>query len=320
MFLPFVQAGTVVYQADAGTLSNALLRTQHSGYQGLGYADYSDSGGGSIEWSHTAASSGMANVRIRYATRNARPLDLYVDGTLATSFACLSSGAWDSWQTETSEVTMNAGTRRITLVAPGNGPNVDWLSITSDDSPVQAPIPSDRTLESVIYQAELALYGKVSILTANGGFDGTGYADFQGKGAYLIWGVDVDATSEYEITVKYASANARSCYLYVDGIRHGKFSFKYSGGWASWKTESITVTLTRGGHNIKIAAEESSGPNIDWLSLTPCDGTCSTPVVAPTPAPISPPSPSYKASSYPSKTVVASNGRLEKGEFVSSRK
>jgi len=326
-----ILASPSVFQAEAGSLTNVKIDTRHSGYEGTGYADYSNHGGGSIQWTYNAPVSGDVDIQIRYATKNARPLDLYVDGTMRVAFDCNSTGSWSTWATETSVLSLDKGTHTLRLEAPFNGPNVDWLSVTSHEQyqPVPTVAPTATSLSvsassTVVYQAEAAHGNKISIRTDYSGFDGSGYADFQGFGAFLLWTIEAPTSSaSYELKVKYASGNTRNCNLYIDGVFEGTFSFDGTGSWASWENETMIVPLSEGTHELKILAENSPGPNINWLLVSSL-GSSGEPVPAPTPRPVpNTPKPSgtgTNPTSYPSRVVVKSNGQLDKGEFVFSRK
>lgn len=324
-----------VFQAETGSLTDVIIKTTHEGYEGSGFADYSDTGGGSIEWTYNAASAGDVDVTVRYATRNARPLDLFVDGIKIVRFDCPSTDSWASWRTETAlSLTLDQGPHTLRLAAPFSGPNVDWLSVlsTGKTQPVDTATPTespkdDNRPSSVVYEAETALSDNVSFDTTHSGYDGSAYADYGGEGAYLLWSIDAPQTSLYEIKVKYATVNERNCNMYIDGDFEGTFSFGGTGAWNSWDVETKIVSLTQGEHFLEILAENSSGPNIDWVTvITSCSGSDCIEAPAPTPRPVlNTPQPSGTDNdnlntNFPSRVVVASNSRLNKGEFVSSRK
>eukprot|EP00934_Nitzschia_sp_Nitz4_P008058 Nitzschia sp. Nitz4//scaffold50_size126154//27074//29534//NITZ4_003673-RA/size126154-processed-gene-0.32-mRNA-1//1//CDS//3329553662//8048//frame0 len=356
-----IQALNAVYEAESGTLIDVNLNDRHTGYEGTGYGDYADYGGGTIQWTHSTSSATTAAISIRYATKVSRPLDLYIDGSLKATFSCSGTGSWTTWQTETQQVPMGKGSHLLELTAPNYGPNVDWLSVdweesstsTPTQSPTAAPTPAptpaateeqERTLEYTVYQAEDAQTHAVDILNKHSGYEGSGYGDYKNVGSYLTWTLSVPSQAQYDLTIRYSSKNQRNCSLYVDGSRQGLFQFYATGSWTTWASETISVSLSKGNHDIKILAEESTGPNIDYLAINGCVGCGSSPTAAPvtrpTPAPVpSPtqapvPSPTLAPISptprpvsgktqsgtkeFPYAVAIASNNRLEKGEFVSS--
>jgi hypothetical protein len=181
-----------------------------------------------------------------------------------------------------------------------------------------------RSGETVYYEGENALSNKVRIRKKHAGYRGSGYADFQGFGSHLSWMVDAPSTGDYEITARYASSNAREVGLILDGLREGIFEFGGTGGWSNWKTETIVLPLNKGEHSLKLIAEKSTGPNIDWLSLRFCGDSCASPrepstfslTEQPIASPIEPPI--GGPTSFPESIVLSSNQSLKRGQFVFS--
>jgi hypothetical protein len=125
--------GPVRYEAEQATLSNAAVATNHTGFSGTGFVDYTNATGGYIEWTVTAA-GGTATVAIRYAngTTTNRPMDISVNGTVVVAARAFNgTGSWDTWQTVTVTVPVTAGTDtiRATATTSNGGPNVDYLEV-----------------------------------------------------------------------------------------------------------------------------------------------------------------------------------------------
>ena len=74
--------------------------------------------------------------------------------------------------------------------------------------------------------------------------------------------------AEYDILIRYSSPNQRSCYLYVDQIKRGDYSIDPTDSWNDWRSESLTVSLEKGKHQIKIVVVGDGGPNIDSMIIT----------------------------------------------------
>jgi hypothetical protein len=128
-------AATTSYEAESATISQGTVATNHTGFTGTGFVDYTNVAGSFVQWTVTAASAGSVPVSIRYAngTTTNRPMDISVNGTVvATGKAFNGTGNWDTWTTTTVTATLNAGsnTVRATATTANGGPNVDSLSLT----------------------------------------------------------------------------------------------------------------------------------------------------------------------------------------------
>jgi chitinase len=121
-------------EAEKGTLSKAVVATNHPGYTGTGFVDYAAASGGYIEWK---ASSGTTSVKLtfRYAngSQGNRPTAITVNGTTVTTLTFGVTGSWSTWKTVSVTVTLKTGTTntiRATATTLVGGPNVDWLELS----------------------------------------------------------------------------------------------------------------------------------------------------------------------------------------------
>ncbi|MFF3668779.1 glycosyl hydrolase family 8 [Microtetraspora malaysiensis] len=131
-------AATAVYQAEDATLSGASVATNHTGYTGTGFVDYVNAAGGYVQWSASSAAAGPATLTLRYAngTTTARPMDIAVNGTtVATGVSFAGTGSWDTWADRSVSVTLKAGANTVRATGTGadGGPNVDKLTVVSQD-------------------------------------------------------------------------------------------------------------------------------------------------------------------------------------------
>src|SRR2546430_2705896 len=127
-------AAATRYEAESATLSQAVVATNHTGFTGTGFVDYTNVAGGFIEWSVSAAAAGPATAVLRYAngTTGNRPMDVTVNGAAAASGLPFAPTAnWDTWADVSINVTLNAGTNAIRATATGatRGPNGDKLTL-----------------------------------------------------------------------------------------------------------------------------------------------------------------------------------------------
>ncbi|KAB2352640.1 discoidin domain-containing protein [Actinomadura rudentiformis] len=122
------------HQAEDATISQGVVESNHAGFTGSGFVNYTNVAGSYVEFTVNAAQAGNATLTLRYAngTTTDRPMDIVVNGAVvsaARSFA--GTGAWTSWATTTLTVPLNAGanTIRATATTANGGPNLDKITI-----------------------------------------------------------------------------------------------------------------------------------------------------------------------------------------------
>ncbi|HTI28535.1 MAG TPA: discoidin domain-containing protein [Kutzneria sp.] len=131
-----VSGGTspVDYQAEDATISQGTAATNHTGYTGTGFVDYTNVTGSYVEFAVNAASAGTVPVTIRFAngTTTSRPMDLAVNGTTVVAGQAFNATAdWDTWTTVTFQAPLTAGanTIRLTATTANGGPNLDKITV-----------------------------------------------------------------------------------------------------------------------------------------------------------------------------------------------
>jgi len=142
-------AAATLFEAENATLSSATVATNHPGFTGTGFADYSASAGGFVQWTISGATASTTNIVLRYSNGSTanRPLDIAVNGvTVRAGLAFPTTGSWNTWATVSTPVTLTDGTNiiRATATAAAGGPNVDSLSAdisggTVDNKPPTMP-------------------------------------------------------------------------------------------------------------------------------------------------------------------------------------
>ena len=122
-----------------------------------------------------------------------------------------------------------------------------------------------------IYQAEDAKLSGVVVGKDNGGYTGSGFADYQhADGDYVEWTVDAPAAGTYTLQFRYANASFtdRPLAITVNGGDSGNLSFPSTGWWNKWSVVGLTATLDAGSNTVRATATGASGGNVDWLGVT----------------------------------------------------
>src|SRR5205814_1025925 len=139
-------------------------------------------------------------------------------------------------------------------------------------TPTPTPDPTPPPVSGpVVYQAEEATLAGAIVGNANGGFTGSGYADFQNaSGDTIRWDVTAAAAGIVNLTFRYANGATtnRPLALRVNGVTvNSSLSFNSTGSWTAWKTVTVTVQLAAGVNSIVLATTGSNGANFDSLSV-----------------------------------------------------
>jgi hypothetical protein len=122
------------YEAENATISQGTVATNHLGFSGTGFVDYTNVTGSYVEWKVTPTFAGTATLSFRFAngTTTSRPMDIKVNGTTVASVLAFGSTTnWDTWKTISITAPLNAGTNtvRATATTANGGPNVDYLTL-----------------------------------------------------------------------------------------------------------------------------------------------------------------------------------------------
>ncbi|MFG2001950.1 discoidin domain-containing protein [Spirillospora sp. NPDC048911] len=122
------------HQAEDATISQGVVESNHAGYTGTGFVNFTNVAGSYVEFSVDAAQAGNATLTLRYAngTTTDRPMDIAVNGAVVSAARSFpGTGAWTTWATATLTVPLNAGTNtiRTTATTEGGGPNLDKITI-----------------------------------------------------------------------------------------------------------------------------------------------------------------------------------------------
>jgi alpha-glucosidase (family GH31 glycosyl hydrolase) len=125
----------VVHEAEDAVRSGATIASQHAGYTGNGYVDFTDAADDYVEWTVTVPAAGVYPLGLRYANGGTtdRPLRISVNDTVVTEqLACPPTGGWKNWRTAVLNVALPAGSAvRIRATTTGaSGGNLDSLSIS----------------------------------------------------------------------------------------------------------------------------------------------------------------------------------------------
>lgn len=124
------------------------------------------------------------------------------------------------------------------------------------------------TLGGTLLEAETASLQGVSVATANTGFTGAGYADFNasaGKGS-LEWTFTAPEEAQYTLEFRYAlDEGEKDALIEVNGNKAGNLKLWTTVDVKTWAFDQITVPLKQGSNTIKMTPGIQA--NIDHLNI-----------------------------------------------------
>src|SRR5690606_9962356 len=141
-------------------------------------------------------------------------------------------------------------------------------SSASSASSVTPPVS-----QTVRYEAESAYLYRGIVDNIHSGYSGSGFADYENVNeSYAEWTVTVPSAGQATATFRFANGTTtnRPMAISVNGAMvNSSLDFNGTGGWASWATQSMTLTLTAGTNVIRAASTTANGgPNVDYLEIT----------------------------------------------------
>lgn len=124
----------------------------------------------------------------------------------------------------------------------------------------------------VTLEAEDAALVGASVGRSNGGYTGTGYADYNRAGGDAVeWTYNGTSAGQRTLTFRYANGSSadRPLELRVNGaVIVPSLSFASTGSWGTWRTVTVTVQLAEGANRIRLTSIGSNGPNLDSVRIS----------------------------------------------------
>ncbi len=150
----------------------------------------------------------------------------------------------------------------------------DGVFIIRNVVPLRTGEPAtDRSPTPVgtVFQAESAALTGAVRSSANAGFSGTGYADFNvAAGESIRWTVNAVITGTKSLTFRYANGGTtdRPLELRVNGrVVRSRLSFAPTGSWRTWRTVTLNASMFAGANSVELRTVGNGGANIDWLAV-----------------------------------------------------
>jgi uncharacterized protein YegP (UPF0339 family) len=265
------------YEAEAAALGGgAVAATDHTGYSGTGFVAGYWNQGASTTFTVSVPSAGTYQARLRYANGpdpapGAKTVSLYVNGTKVRQVSLASTGNWDTWATQATDVPLVAGTNSVSFrYDSGDGGNVNLDKMT---------VGVSAQLRDTDYEAEsAALAGGAAANTNHAGYSGAGFVDgYWNQGASTTFSVNVPSAGQYQVRLRYANgpdpfAGNKAVSLYVNGTKVRRVPLASTANWDTWGLQTDVVTLAAGANSVSYRYDTGDDGNVNLDKITVAAG------------------------------------------------
>jgi hypothetical protein len=234
------------------------------GGQNVGYIDNGDW----MDYTINPATSGTYTISVRIAsTSTGGQIQLKkADGTVIGTVSLPNSGGWQTWQTATGTVTLNAGQQTLRLFsATAVNFNINWFELAGGGT---TTTPTTNTTTSIKLEAEAfsAQYGIQAEGTSDaGGGQNIGYID---AGDWMDYPVNITTAGTYAVNFRIATpSGGRLEVRNSSGTVLSTVTIPNTGGYQTWQTITANVTLPAGQQTLRIHAATNNW-NMNWWEIS----------------------------------------------------
>lgn len=295
------RGGEGVAYHDSGPTNNAGGEYRSEGVD----IESSSEGGYDVGWvasgewlnyTVNVASGGSYTAQLRVASMNGSDLHLGFNGSpsVYAGVSVPSTGGWQNWTTVEVPVTLGAGRQTMTLMFDSGGVNIRYVKLVAGAS---TTTPTSSGATSGPYNGSaVAIPGKVTAAYFDNGGEGVGYHDttsgnsggavrstdvdiessseggsdigWTAAGEWLNYTVNVGSGGSYTAQLRVASPNGGSMHIGFNGPSSvwSAVSIPSTGGWQSWTTVNVPVTLGAGQQKLTVMFD-SGGVNFSYVNV-----------------------------------------------------
>ena len=201
----FVGDGSNKFQAEDGTVENAIKESTNAGFAGTGYINFG-TGVSTVTVSVYASAKGEYKLTMTYANGSsaARSLSIKGEGGTAQEIEFATTANWTTYVTKDVSVTLPLGASTITFATVGgnDGPNLDQLELTltkADDITYFKKLATPRL--GITPATHVRLFSATGKLLRETTGNAVSMKDLP-RGTYILQIRDGSATSQKIIRVK----------------------------------------------------------------------------------------------------------------------
>jgi hypothetical protein len=281
-----VNGNGTAYRSDGVDLESCT----DTGSAGCGYDLGWTATGQWFRYTVNVATAGTYTVSLRLASPSGVTDGLHIASSsganLSGNINVPNTGGWQTYTTATATVTLPAGQQTLTVAEDNGGWNIRYLTFTRPEAPYGGtPAAVPGTVQAANYDTggQGTAYNVTSV-NGNGtayradGVDletctdtGCGYdVGWTGTGQWFRYTVNVATARSYAVTLRLASPSGVTDGLHIASSSganlSGNINVPNTGGWQTWTTVTVTVTLPAGQQTFTID-QDNGGWNIHQLTF-----------------------------------------------------
>lgn len=237
----FVDGGEVQIEASA----------DEDGGENVGFTDPGDF----LEYTVNVPVSGTYTIAYRLAGQNdSDGFEVSFGGVVVDTQLMPSTGGWQTWVTQTGEITLVAGEQTMRLDFIGGQVNINWIELIPPVSEIL--IEAEDFIDSGEVQIEAS--------ADEGGGENVGFTD---PGDFLEYTVNIPSDGTYTIQYRLAGQNDSDGFeTSFNGVVLDSQPMPSTGGWQTWVTQTGEVILVAGEQTMRL--DFIGGQvNINWIKL-----------------------------------------------------
>ena len=268
--------------------TNVDIETSVEGRYDVGWID----AGEWLNYTVNVASAGNYTVQLRVASPAGATMHVGFNGPSAGQWKSIpipATGGWQAWTTVSVPVTLGVGTQQMTLYFDTGGMNLEYTNVASASggggtlspfSGTPVPVPGQILLANFDHGGEGVAYHDTTPGNAGRAYRNTDVdLDASTEGGYDVTSIDarewlnytvnVTAGGTYTLQLRVSSPGGGALHVGFNGPSEGTWksvSIAATGGWQTWTTVSLPVTLGAGIQQMTLYFD-TPGVNVLWAQV-----------------------------------------------------
>jgi hypothetical protein len=234
------------------------------------------SNGSWMDYSVNVSTAGSYTISFRVATPyTTSQLQVMSGGSVLASVRVPSTGSYQSWQTITATINLNAGAQTIRIQSTSNeGFEFNWFELSGGGSTSTGGTSTSGTTPGGTSTTHIEAEnwsnvsaGPMAINTSD--VSGGKEVGWISNGSWMDYSVNVSTAGSYTISFRVATPYTTSqLQVMSGGSVLASVRVPSTGSYQSWQTITATINLNAGAQTIRIQSTSNEGFEFNWFELS----------------------------------------------------